>query len=116
MELRQRDGLRELALDVAEQREHRLGWQGGPGGRLDLAEVRVAAPREVPDPRGLRRGALGCEALPLAGLLERFARPPQVAERLRGPEQRSDEPGVVMRAAQRGNRVSVMGERAFVVT
>src|SRR5207245_89043 len=56
------------------------------------------------------------EALSFAGLLERFARPPKVAERLRGPEQGAGEPGVVMRAAQRGNRVAVMGECALVIT
>src|SRR5205823_14226439 len=47
--------------------------------------------------------------------MERFARTPQVAKRLRRPEQPAGEAILVTRAAKLGDRVAVLRERALVV-
>ena len=115
LQLRERYRFGELPRGVAQEREHRLSAQVRCGRLLELTEVGVGAADEMPEPRSLRRRARGEKALRLACLLERFARTPQVAKRLRRPEQPAGEAILVTRAAKLGDRVAVLRERALVV-
>src|SRR5438309_1359616 len=111
LQLRERYRFGELPRGVAQERKHRLSAQVRCSRLLELTEVGVGAADEMPEPRCLRRRARGEKALRLACLLERFARTPQVAKRLRRPEQPAGEAILVTRAAKLGDRVAVLRHR-----